>query len=617
MSLSQALTTAVTGLQAAQVGLAIVSDNVANQETPGYLRKTPVVTEVATGGVRIDAVNRQLDQYIQGQLRSETSGSSYADLRSQFYSRLQSIYGQPGSDAALETMMSDFTSAAQALTTSPDSAAARGAVVNAAQALTQQLRTSSDAIQGLRSDAEQGLTDAVQRANQDIQRIAQINQQIGVSNDASTANLLDDRDRSIDDLSQLMDITVVPGDNNQVTVYTGSGMQLAGVTAATLSFDGRSSLNAMSQWSADPSKRSVGTITLTGANGFNVDLIANHSIRSGQIQAYLEMRDQTLVQAQGQLDQLAAGLARSMSDQTVSSTAVTSGPQSGFDLDISGLLAGNSISVNYTDNATGAQKSMTFMRVDDPSALPLSNNATLDPNDKVVGINFSGGMASIITQINAALGSTGLQASTTGGNTLRILDDGTANHVDLNSLSATRTVNTLTGGTAELPFFLDANQPYSGAITSAGPQSVGLASRIVVNSNLVADPSRLVVYQTSPQTLAGDTTRPNFILNSISNAQLSFSPNAGIGSTAAPFSGTLPDYLRQMLSQQGEDADSATRLKDGQDVVVNSLQARFNQVSGVNIDQEMANLLNLQNAYAANARVASTVKEMLDTLMQL
>ena len=57
------------------------------------------------------------------------------------------------------------------------------------------------------------------------------------------------------------------------------------------------------------------------------------------------------------------------------------------------------------------------------------------------------------------------------------------------------------------------------------------------------------------------------------------------------------------------------RLKDGQDVVFNSLQARFNDVSAVNIDVEMANLLNLQNAYAANARVVSTVKEMIDALM--
>jgi flagellar hook-associated protein 1 len=617
MSLSQALATAVTGLHASQVGLSIVADNVANAETPGYLRKTPVVRAISTGGVHVDSINRQLDQYIQRQLRSESSGAGYADLRAQFYSRLQSIYGVPGSAAALETMLSDFTSALQTLSTSPDSTAARGAVLNAAQALTQELRSSTVDIQGLRSDAEQGLSDVVQRANDAMQRIAEINRQIGVSHDASTAALEDQRDRYIDELSQLMDITVVPGANNQVAVYTGSGIQLASTTASVLSFDGRSSLDAMSRWDSDPTKRSVGTLVLTGANGNSVDLIADRSIRSGQIAAYLEMRDRTLVQAQAQLDEIAAGLARALSDQTVSSTAVTAGPQAGFDLDITGLLAGNSISVNYTDRSTGEQHTLTFMRVDDPAALPLKDSATLASNDKVVGIDFSGGMASIISQINAVLGASGLQASNPTGNTLRILDDGSANRVDLNSLSATRTVNSLTGGTPELPFFLDANQPYSGAITSGGPQSLGLAGRLVVNANLIADPSRLVVYQTSPQTPAGDTTRANFILDRISNAQLSFSPEAGIGTTAAPFTGSLPAYLRQMISQQGEAAESASRLKEGQDVVFNSLQARFNDVSAVNIDVEMANLLNLQNAYAANARVASTVKEMLDTLMRM
>jgi flagellar hook-associated protein 1 FlgK len=291
MSLSQALATAVSGLRATQTSLALVSDNIANQETPGFIRKTPVVTQNVTGGVSVDAINRELDQYIQRQLRSESSGSSYADLRAQFYSRLQSIYGVPGSTAALETNLGDFTAAAQTLSASPDSAAARGQVLNTAQALTQQLQSSSAAIQGLRSDAEQGLTDAVSRANQAIQRIAQINRQIGVSNDAGTAGLLDERDRNIDDLSQLMDITVVPGQNNQVTVYTGSGIQLAGVTSSVLSFDGRSSLDAMSHWDPDPTKRSVGTLVLTGSTGNAVDLIADHSIRSGQIQAYLEMRD--------------------------------------------------------------------------------------------------------------------------------------------------------------------------------------------------------------------------------------------------------------------------------------------------------------------------------------
>lgn len=617
MSLSQALATAVTGLHATQVGLAVVSDNVANSETPGYLRKTPVVRAISSGGVHVDAINRQLDQYIQRQLRGETSGAGYANLRAQFYGRLQSIYGVPGSAAALETMLSDFTAALQTLSTSPDSAAARGAVLNAAQALAQQLRSSTIDIQGLRSDAEQGLGDAVRRANEAMARIAQINRQIGISHDASTAALQDERDRYIDELAQLMDINVVAGDNNRVSVYTGSGIELASTTAAVLTFDGRSSLDAMSHWDEDSAERSVGTLVLAGPNGTSIDLIASRSVRSGEIAAYLEMRDRVLVEAQTQLDELAAGLARSLSDQTVSSTAVTAGAQSGFDLDLTGLLAGNSISISYTDNVTGAQRLLTLVRVDDPAALPLSNDATLDPNDKVVGIDFSGGMASIISQVTAALSASALQASNPAGNTLRILDDGAGNRADLNSLSATRTVNTLTGGTAELPFFLDANKPYSGAITSGGPQVVGLAGRIVLNSSLLADPSRLVIYQTSPLTPAGDTTRPNFLLDRISNAQISFSPESGIGTTTAPYSGTLPAFLRQIISRQGEAAESAARLQEGQEVVFNSLQERFNEISAVNVDQEMANLLSLQNAYAANARVASTVQEMLDILMRM
>jgi flagellar hook-associated protein 1 FlgK len=72
-----------------------------------------------------------------------------------------------------------------------------------------------------------------------------------------------------------------------------------------------------------------------------------------------------------------------------------------------------------------------------------------------------------------------------------------------------------------------------------------------------------------------------------------------------------------MISQQGAAAESAESLRQGQDVVVNSLQQRFNEQSGVNIDSEMANLLQLQSAYAANARVMTTVRDLLDLLMKM
>jgi len=623
MSLSQVLATAASGLRASQAGLTVVAGNVANAQTPGYVRKVADQVTTSAGefgsGVRVAAINRELDQYVQRQLRVESSGASYADLRSSFYDRLQGIYGVPGSDSALETVFNKLTTALQALATSPEDASARSAVLSSAQVLTQQLNSMTTDVQGLRNDAELGLADSVAKANEAMKHIADINRQLGVtdSNDATTATLLDQRDQAIDQLAQLMDIKVVQNDHNQVTVFTNSGVQLVGIAASTLSFDPQGSMNATAQWSADPTKRTVGTIMLEGPNGGNLDLVANKSIRSGQIAAYLEMRDQVLVQAQTQLDEFAAGLARTLSDRTTAGTPANVGAQNGFDIDLGGLLNGNSVRIAYTDNTTGTAHVVTLVRVDDPKALPLLDTATADPNDKVIGLDFSGGLPSIVSQLGAALGSTQLQFSNPSGTTLRILDDGGANKVDVNAVSATTTVTSLTGGTPELPFFLDASNPYTGAISSTGSQSVGFAGRIAVNANLLADSSRLVVYQTSPLTASGDPTRPDLIYDRLNSAALDFSPRSGIGTTLAPFRGSLPQFIRQLISQQGDAAAAATSLKQGQDVVLSALQQRFNDGAGVNIDQEMANLLNLQNSYSANARVLSTVKDMIQALLNI
>ena len=86
---------------------------------------------------------------------------------------------------------------------------------------------------------------------------------------------------------------------------------------------------------------------------------------------------------------------------------------------------------------------------------------------------------------------------------------------------------------------------------------------------------------------------------------------------SAPYTSTLTSYMQQMISQQGDAASNADSLNQGQQVVVNSLQQRFADQSNVNIDEEMSNLLKLQTAYGANARVMSAIKEMLNQLMQM
>lgn len=619
MSLTQALTTSLDGLRTAQAGLSIVAANVANQQTPGYVRKTLIQQETATGGqgasVAVAQVSRELDTYLQRQLRTETSGGSYADMRDQFYQRLQEVYGTPGSDSTLETVYSNFTGAVQALSTSPEDSSAKSIVLSSAQALAQQLNSMTNEIQGLRGDTESGLADAVNSANNAMKQIANINQQLAANsaNDTTTASLQDQRDSYIDQLSQLMDIRVVPGDANSVNVFTNSGVQLVGSSAAQLSFNAQGTMVPQAQYNTDPAKSNVGTLMLTSPTGQSFDLIASKSIRSGQIAALVDMRDNVLVQAQNQLDGMAASMSKAMSDTTTAGVASPPGPASGFDVDTSGVLAGNTINLTYTDTATQKQHNVTIVRVDDPAALPLANTATTDPNDEVIGVDFSGGIASVVNQLNAKFNGR-LQFSAPGGSTLRVVDDGVPNLTDVNSLSVTTTASSLTGGGAQLPFFTDGTDPYTGAITSLGSESVGLAGRIAVNPALLADPSKLVAY--SGSTAVGDPTRPSFIYDQLTTSSLSFDPNSGIGSTTAPFNGSMPTYIQQILSQQGQAAANASNLSQGQDVVVSALQQRVSAVSGVSIDQEMTNLLNLQTAYSANARVMSAVKDMIDSLLK-
>src|SRR5450631_180190 len=431
MGLSSALSTAMSGLRANQAALSIVSSNIANAQTPGYITQRVNQVETTTGGtgssVSVTGVSRELNQFIQTQLRSETAGGAYADQMASVLTQLQSVYGTPGDAGTLETAYSNFTTALQSLSTSSGSSSAQISAVTSAQSLAQQLNATTQGIQALRSNAEQDLNISVGQANAAMTQIAQLNTRLqGMSaTDPTAATLMDQRDSAIDQLSQLMDIRVTTDNANRTTVYTSNGVELVGAQASTLNFNSQGTLDANSQWNADPTKSSAGSLTIRLANGAVVDMIATNSIASGQIAADLTLRDKTLVQAQAQVDQLAATMASALSDKTTAGTvAPVAGPAAGFDLNVASVLPGNTVNFTYTDTATNTQHQVTIVRVDDPTALPLPKVAGANPNNPVIGINFSGGMASVVTQLNAALGSANLQFSNPGppSSTLRVLD---------------------------------------------------------------------------------------------------------------------------------------------------------------------------------------------------
>lgn len=618
MSMAAALSTAMAGLRANQAAMAVVSSNVANAQTPGYVTRSSVQVEIAgdsATSVRILGVNRDLDTYLQNQLRIETSGSAYATRMSTTLGQLQNIYGTPGGDGTLESALSNFTSALQSLSGSSGNSAAQSAVLGSAKSLANALNATTSSIQSLRSNAEQSVSNSATSVNNALTQIANINSRLLGMNAAepTAATLMDQRDNAINQLSQYMDVRVVTDPNNQATVYTGAGMPLvsAGV-ASQLVFDNHGQLNATTQWNADPTKSSAGSLLLRLPNGSKIDLTGGNAITSGSIAADLKLRDQTLVQAQTQIDQFAATLAQSLSDKTTPGTPVTSGTLTGFDLDTSAIQPGNAISLSYTDTSN-VTHTVNIVRVDDAAALPLSN-AGAPANTQTLGVNFSGGMASVVSQLNTALGAAGL-AFNNAGATLRVLNT-VANTATVTSASTTTTASALASGDPQLAVFTDGANPYTGKITATGVQMTGLAGRITVNAAVLADPSRLTIYNTSPMTAAGDTTRSDYLYTQLTNATSAFSPATGLGSAATPFKATLTSYLQQILTIQGNAATSASQLKQGQDVVVSTLQSKFDTTSGVSIDNEMSNLISLQNTYAANAHVMSVVQQMMDSLFQ-
>jgi flagellar hook-associated protein 1 FlgK len=619
MGLSSALATAMAGLRANQAALSIISGNVSNAQTPGYVTKTSKQIEVTSGNegasVLTTGVDRALDQFVQSQLRTETSGGGYADQIANILGQLQSVYGTPGGDGSLESSFNSFTTALQAFSSNPGNPSAQGVALNAAQSLAANLNQTTQGIQSLRSNVEQDIGASANQANGLMAQIAQLNTQLQGMNpsDPVAATLMDQRDGAINALAKLVDVHVITDSTNQASVFTTQGIQLVGGgLASTFNFSSPGALNANALYNSNPLKSGVGTLRIQLPNGASIDVVADNLLSSGQIAADLKLRDQTLVQAQTQIDQMAATLSSSLSDLTTAGTAVA-GPPAGFDVDTSNVLPGNTINLTYTDTTTNTQQQISIVNVTDPAALPLPNAANANPMQ--VGVNFSGGMAGIVSALNTALGSRHLQFSNPSGPALRVTDDGSG-LVKVNAASATGTITSLASGNPQLPLFTDAGAFYTGEIKGTGLQMTGLAGRITVNAALLADPTRLSIYSTSPPTQAGDTTRTDFLYSQLTSATFSYSPQTGLGSTGQPFKATIGGYLQQFISQQGNASTQATQLQQGQKVVVSTLQQKFDATAAVSIDTEMSNLIAVQNTYAANAHIMSVVQSMMNTLLQ-
>ncbi|TXM63658.1 flagellar hook-associated protein FlgK, partial [Methylobacterium sp. WL12] len=105
--------------------------------------------------------------------------------------------------------------------------------------------------------------------------------------------------------------------------------------------------------------------------------------------------------------------------------------------------------------------------------------------------------------------------------------------------------------------------------------------------------------------------------DALTTAQQTFSSSSGIGGVAAPYTTSVVGFTQDIIAAQGAAAANAANLDAGQSVALSTAQGRFAKSAGVNVDEEMSNLIALQTAYSANARVLTAARDMLDTLLRI
>lgn len=627
MPVSSALSTALSGIKTTQQQLGVTSANIANAKSAGYSRQsmssTALVANSRVYGVEANQVTREINLLVQKQWRVSSSNSAYADTRLTALSALDSFWGAPNSSSSLNSVYGDFTTTLQKLATTPGDTATQGSAVSAAQSMVTRLNQLSGDVQSLRQEAEANLANAVSRVNSLLSTIEELDRQVvavGAGGNNSTAGLQDKRDAAIDELSEYMDIHVTDQIGGAVAISLTDGTQLYDDVAVTLSFDQQGVVDASRFYSTEDSERSLGTIRISSGPGSGVDLFKSGSIRSGKIAAYKQLRDETLVDAQAQLDTIAATLSKATSTRQASGTVANTATTAGYTLDVSGLTEGNTLKVEYTD-ASGIKGTLTFVAYKGGTA--PGNGFTPDPNDTVVGLDLTS-LTNIGDQIAAALntatGGTDFLGSASplppaAATSVTIAATTVpASHGVINSITGEISAPSEQSGYQEYPLFIDGStgKAYTG-LTNGADTITGLAARISVNPKVVADPSLTVKY--SSNTLSGDGTRPQALLDALDGRVYSYSASIGIGSTTSPFKGTFEGLLSQVINTQGALVEDAQNVADGQSVVTSNLKERYDNSRAVDLDTELMSLIQLQTSYSANARVLSVAQELMDTLM--
>jgi flagellar hook-associated protein 1 FlgK len=618
----------VSALQAFQNAINVTSNNVANASTPGYDRESVILTEAipqsngsATvgAGVVVAGISRAYSQAAANQLNTSQSSLGQLSALQNYSTQIDNLFGTTA--GGLSTALQSFYSAFSDVANNPTSTASRQALLGQAQSVAGSFQNASGELSTLNTDVNSRITADVTQINSLASAISTLNKQIVVGT-AQNGNqppneLLDQRDQLLSKLSQLVGVSTTTEADGALNVFVGNGQALV--------LQGQT------------------TALTTVANQFNAaqleiassasSVVISSSLTSGDLGGLLAARAQVINPALNQLGQIATAVS-----QTVNS-------QQADGLDLSGNFGANIFSVG-TPLATGSAKNT------DAVTASVSVNANglgaLTANDYV--LSFVGG--------TPALTNTGTGTSVTPAGAGTIASPYTADGISIVLSGAPAAGDQFLvqpTATAAASFKVVLTNPSqiaaAGAIkTGAAGTNTGAAT---ISSGTVLNPANPNLLQPATITFANPPTSysinggapvaytngGNITANGW-QVQISGAPASGDTFTVTSNAGGTGDNrnalaaanalnvgvldkgtvsvtggLSALITGLGSQAQQINTAQTAQAAVNSQALSSVQSVSGVNLDEEAASLLQWQQAYQAAAHALTIGNSLFTTLI--
>lgn len=530
----------LSGLGAAQSALSTASNNITNVYTEGYNRQVIQLGENSSGGatgsgVSVNGVQRQYNAYISTQLNQANSRQASLETYNQQISQIDDLLAD--GESGLTSLMQDFFSSVEDLTGAPSDPAAREGMLGTSQSMVAQFRAYDTYLGDMRDGLNGQIGSAVSQANDLSTQIADLNKQVSLAR-AKTGEepnaLLDQRDKLVGDLNQLVDVKVAVQDGSNYQVSLANGLPLvAGSQAFELAaVEGRE----------DPTNMSV---AYKGASGA-LTQIDESVIKGGELGGMLSFRRETLDTVQNQLGQLAVSLAGSFNEQHEKGVDLEGEPgKAYFELGSPAVFSG-------AQNSGRAALSASF--TDTSQVTAADYRLTYEGDGRYELENLSSGERSTLAERNGKLAFAGVELSV----------EGRPSTNDTFLVQPTRNV--------------------ASGLEVALSDTSEIAAADGANGGVGDNRNALALLDLQNQKLVG--------------GKASFSGGyaamiSGVGNKTAITQANLT--TQQGLSEQ--------------------LYTYQQADSGVNLDEEYADLIRYQQYYSANAKVIEAGASTLDTIL--